>query len=397
MKYLLFPVFLAMVGCAGSPSPVLPPVQLQPVKNEFPIHKLWSHSIGKGASDKFLRLTPAYENGLLYAVDHTGAVKAFNTQSRDIKWQLELHRPASSALTLAGELLLLGTSEGEVIALHKDNGEVLWQTSLSSEILAAPKVAKGIVIVRCVNGYLYGLDSKTGKQLWTLEQTTPSLTLRGTSEPVIVDDLVLNSFDNGRLVATNLQTGQIIWQESIAVARGSTDLERMIDADANPVVQKDMVYAVAYQGRLVAMQLGSGRINWTRDIDSYVGLAADPYRLYLTDTQGVIWALDNSTGATLWKQDAMLRRGVTRPLLHKQYLIVGDFNGFLHWFRRDTGKLVARIRLNEFSHSDPGLDESEDLQFPKSNSILVLPVVTDNTLIAMDRHGHTEAFEASYP
>ncbi len=397
MRHIIIVVVLFMAGCASSPSPILPPVSLQPVKNEFIIVRTWSGDLGDAASDRYLKLTPAIGGNIIYSADYKGIISAFSIQTGDLIWEVDTEQPIGSALTLHNNQLLVGTSTGMVVSLSASSGKELWSTQLSSEVLAAPQVSQGIVVVRCVNGHLYGLEEKSGKQIWLHEQIIPALTLRGTSTPVITNDLVLNAFDNGRLVANNLQTGKVIWQSSIAVPRGSTDLERIVDADADPVIVENVVYAVAYQGRLVAMQLGSGRIIWTRDLESYVGMSVDPYRIYLTDSDGVLWALDRSTGATLWKQDALLRRNTTRPKLHKQYLIVGDFNGFLHWFRRDNGKLVARVRLKDASYTAPGLDESEDLLYPKSNDILIRPFSHENKLFAIDRHGHIEAFQMSYP
>lgn len=397
MRYFFFIAILTVAGCASSPSPLLPPVELKAITNAFKIERVWSLDIGAGASDKYLKLAPLIKGNILYSADHDGLVTAFKIASKDVYWRVNIEQPVGSPLTLYKNNVLLGTSTGQVVALDATTGEKRWVTQLSSEILAAPQVAMDIVVVRCVNGQLFGLNVETGKQVWLHEQRTPALTLRGTSTPVIYGDLVLNAFDNGRLVANNLQSGKMIWQSSIAVPRGRTDLERMVDADADPVIIDNIVYAVAFQGRLVAMQLGSGRIIWTRDLDSYTGMVVDPYRIYLSDSQGLLWALDRTTGATLWKQDALLRRNTTKPTLQKQYLIVGDFNGFLHWFRRDNGKLVARVRLNDEAYSNPALDESEDLVFPKTNDILVEPVLHEDKLFAVDRHGHTEAFLMAYP
>lgn len=396
---LLLIVMTAWLGaCSTSPSPVLPPVKLKPVKNAFVIKKIWEKDFGDGAGDNYLKLRPVLENDVLYTDDFHGLVTAYNFHDESIRWQVKLKVPASTALTLDKNLLLLGSSNGDVIALDKSNGHVVWHAQVSSEVLASPKVAKGRVIVRCVNGMLYALSRDNGKQLWSLEQTTPTLTLRGTSAPVISGDIVLSGFDNGRLLAVNLETGKVLWDTTISIPRGRTDLERMVDIDANPIVVNDnVVYAVSYQGRLAAVQLGSGHILWTRDINSYNGMAVDDYRIYLVDDQSQIWALDRQSGATLWKQNALLRRSLTRPVLQNQYVIVADFDGFIHWLRRDNGKLVARLRLNTYDYTDPNLDETQDLKYPKLNNILAPPVVQGNSLIAMDRYGHTEAFDIHYP
>jgi outer membrane protein assembly factor BamB len=388
---------LLLAGCGSSPSPVLPPVKLTAVDNAFTITREWQTDFGDGAGENYLKLTPVIEGGVFYALDYQGLVTAFNVPDKSIRWQTTLAVPASSALTLDKDRLLFGSSHGDVIALDKTDGHVLWRAQVSSEVLAAPTVARDLVIVRCVNGMLYALNRKDGTQKWSLEQTTPALTLRGTSAPVVAGDIVLSAFDNGHLLAVNLQSGKLLWQTSISIPRGRTDLERMVDIDANPIVVDDMVYAVSYQGRLAAVQLGSGRILWTRDIDSYNGMVVDPYRIYLVDSQSQVWALDRYNGATLWKQDTLLRRSLTTPRLQNQYIILADFDGFIHWLRRDNGKLVARLRLNEFDYTDPNLDETQDLNFPRLNNILAPPILDGNQVIAVNRYGHTEAFAVSYP
>lgn len=384
-------------GCSTSPSPVLPPVTLTPVQNAFAIKKVWESDFGDGAGDNYLKLTPVQEGNTLYVLDFHGLVTAYNFHNQSIIWQVKLGLPAATALTLDKDLLLFGSSDGDVIAMRKQDGHVVWHAHVSSEVLAPPQVAKGFVVVRCVNGMLYALNRNDGKQVWSLEQTTPALTLRGTSTPVISGDIIISGFDNGRMLAVNLETGKVMWQTTISIPRGRTDLERMVDIDATPVVRDDVVYAVTYQGRLAAVQLGSGRILWTRDINSYNGMAVDAYRIYLVDDRSRVWALDRQNGATLWKQDALLRRSLTKPRLQNQYLIVADFNGFIHWLRRDNGKLVARVRMNSFDYTDPNLDETQDLLFPKTNNILAPPILNGNSLIAVDRYGHTEAFDIHYP
>ena len=214
---------------------------------------------------------------------------------------------------------------------------------------------------------------------------------------ILSNDLVLSAFDNGKLIAYNLQTGRVVWQRKIADARGRTTLERLVDIDADIVVSDDVAYTIAFQGKLAAVSLGSGQIIWSRDIDSYIGMAVDPYRIYVVDSNSKIWALDKSNGVAQWKQDSLLRRSATKPVLHSNYIVLGDFNGYLHWFKRDSGKLAARVRLDSFDFADPSLDEHEDLEYPKSKDILATPITTGNVLIAIDRHGNTEAFKASYP
>jgi outer membrane protein assembly factor BamB len=391
----LLVVLANLLACSTSPSPVLPPVALQPLDNSFVIHKRWEAKLGDGASDQYLQLAPVIQHGNGYVADLHGHVAAFAVDTGKVLWQHDTGLLFASAPSISDKLLLLGTSHGEVVALDISTGEIRWQSTVSSEVLAPPQAARGIVVVRCVDGNLYGLSLANGAQLWVADQRTPALTLRGTSTPIIAGDIVLSGYDTGRLVAYTLQTGKVLWQTTVAASQGRTDLERMIDIDGDPIVVDDIVYVIAYQGRLAAVQVATGQIIWTRDLDSYVGMSIDAYRIYVTATDGVLWALDRNNGSTLWKQDGLVRRALTRPQLQKQFIIVGDLNGYLHWLTRDTGKLVARTRLLQKVVFDEKPDD--DLLFAKRRSILTMPLVTDSGVITMDRQGHIEAFDVAYP
>ena len=394
---LLVTVVVALVSCSTSPSPIKPPKALLKIENTFSIKKQWQFQLGEGIGDNYLRLSPVVHNNIIYSVDHQGIVTALRINDRSLLWQTATEMTIGSPLTLKGDTLYLGTSEGYLLSIVRTSGKLKWKARVGSEVLAAPAVGRGYVVARCVNGEIYTFNTADGKKVWSDRQITPKLTLRGTSAPIISNDLVLSAFDNGKLVAYNLQTGRIVWQKIITVARGRSSLERLVDIDADIVISDDVVYTVAFQGRLAAVSLASGQILWTRDIDSYIGLAVDPYRVYIVDSNSQIWALDKSNGATHWKQDALLRRSSTKPLLHSNYIVMGDLNGYLHWFRRDSGTLAARVRLDSFDYTSPSLDEEEDFEYPKSRDILAAPISDGNVLIAMDRHGNTEAFEISYP
>lgn len=396
MRHLLvLPLLTFVAACSSSPSPILPPKVLEPVKNTIKITKRWSKKIDRGAGDNYLRLTPVIDGDVIYSVDYEGKVSAFDTKLMETLWQFELGASGSSPLTYADNNLYVGTSEGQVVAISARDGKLLWRAQLKSEILTQPAVSTGIVVARSVNGDVVALNQETGKQLWQIEERTPALTLRGNSAPVIYNDLLLIAFDNGKLKALALRTGKQIWEAVVSVPRGRSDLERMVDLDATPVIVNDVVYSVAYQGQLVAIQLGSGQIIWQRDIGSYLDFAVDAYRLYLVSSEGEVWALDRTNGATLWKQDKLLRRSLTPPRIFEDHIIVGDYNGYLHWLKRDTGKLDARIRMLDFAYSSPELDESDDAAFPRARNILAPPIIDGKQLIVIDRFGNTEAFEVS--
>ena len=385
-----------LVACSSSPSPNLPPVELEDLVNAIRIDISWENRIGKGAGEKYLRLKPAIDDGKGFIADYTGQVMAFDVVSGKVLCKAYLAVPIASGPSVVQGRLLLGTSQGEVLMLNADDGKVIWRHNVSSEVLSTPIGADDTVIVRTVDGRLYGLNFESGKQLWTYGRSVPILTLRGTSRPLVVDNIVISGFDSGKLVALTREHGTLLWETTVAVPRGRTELERIVDMDADPVVMEGIIYAVTYQGRIAAVELTSGRLMWARDISVFNSMAIDAYRVYLSDGEGLIWALDRYNGATLWKQNKLLRRRPTAPVFFNDHLIVGDYNGYLHWLSREDGHLVAREKI--FDDVDIGDEESERLFEKYSNkvyNILASPVVAEDLLIAVDRHGLLTAYKIS--
>ena len=399
MRFTFLVTLVAILaGCNSSPSPVLPPVELTPLENKINISRQWKFSVGEGVSEFYLKLEPVVSNAEGYVVDHKGELYAFNLASGNKLWQLKLPSSVSGGLSFSKEKLFFGNSKGELVAFDTQGKKVLWRTQLSSEILSSPAVSQGMVIAKTVDGRIYALDVDNGIQQWVYELTVPSLTLRGNSAAIIYNDIVISASASGKLTALSLKQGKVLWQTTIAVAKGRNQIERIIDLDVDPVVVGDVVYLAGYQGRLAAVKIASGEIIWNRDFSSYSGLYVDSNSVYITDDQGQVWAMNRFNGSTLWRQDKLLRRQLTAPQIHGGYLVVGDYAGYLHWLDPDNGLLLARKRLNgydfiiEDEEDVADYDKNLELLYNKENNILVKPVVIDRLLLSIDRSGRFEAF-----
>ena len=400
MKFISVVVaFLLLAGCGSSPSSVLPPLELTALTNQIDVSRKWSFTAGEGVNDFYLKLKPVFNNGTGYIVDYKGYLQAFTVKDGKQLWDAELKMQVSAGLTLANKKLFFGTSKGEVVALKiersdSENVKELWRAQLSSEVLSRPAAANGMIVVKTIDGRVYGLNADSGDQIWAYDRTVPRLTLRGSSSVLIVNDIVISASDNGKLAALNLKSGKLLWETTIAVAKGRNQLERVIDMDVDPVIVDDVIYVAGYQGRIAAVKIGSGQLIWSRDFSSYSGLYVDAYRVYVTDAMGQVWALNRYNGSTLWRQDNLLRRRLTAPEAYDNYIVVGDYDGFLHWLNREDGKMIARKKINK---DDVFVEDEEDkelnLLFSKWNNILVRPLLVDGLLLSLDRVGHLEAFK----
>jgi len=392
--FLLLTVLVALSACSSSPSPVLPPVELPPIDHPLPVISRWQATVGYGVYNYYLRLRPVFDDqGIGYGIDYTGFVTAFRARDGKHLWERQLHLPLAGGPSLVEGRLLLGSSQGDVVALDPKDGRLLWQVKVSSEVLAPIHGEQSMLVVRTVDGRVHGLRAEDGKQVWVFERNVPLLTLRGTSAPVVKDGLVIVGNDNGKLAALTLRDGTLLWETTIAEPRGRNELERMVDIDADPVVVDSNIYVATYQERLASVALDSGQLQWVKDFSGFTRLAVDGYRIYATDDQSRIWCFNRFTGETNWRQDKLLRRRLTGVALTGDYLIVADYDGYVHWLRREDGKLMARRRVNELWYMDNPEEQMDREMFPKANNILVTPVPEQGLVIALDRLGNIEAFE----
>lgn len=346
MTRLLLALALAgLLPACGTKGPVREPAELTRI--EAPALKprvAWSASPGEGSGELHTRLRLALEPGLLLTADVEGQVDALDPKTGRRLWRVDTEARVIAGPSLVGGLVLLGTMDAEVIALNRADGTQAWRSLVSSEVLAPVAGEGGTLVVRCGDGKLFGLSAETGTRKWSFDRAQPQLTLRGQSAPLIRDGVVYAGLDNGRAVALQLETGDVLWEQIVAAPEGRNDLDRIVDIDADPLVFSDGVYAVSFGGELAAVSLVEGRVAWRRPVKSYSGVALLGAVLAVSDDEGVVWALDAQTGAALWKQEGLKYRKLSAPAAVGGYVVVGDFEGYLHWLSPEDGRIVARVR-----------------------------------------------------
>ena len=343
---------LGTAGCsavtdyfAGGTENLAPPTPLEEFEPVVEVRRLWERSVGDGADDAYLELNPATDGERLFAAERAGVVRAYAADTGKELWDSDTEAWISGGPGIGQRHALVGTSDGEVIALALEDGAIAWRSRVTSEVLSPPVEDAGVVVVRTIDGKLFGLAADSGERLWVYDRVVPVLTLRGTSTPALAQGAVVAGFDSGRMVALDLRNGQQIWETAIASPRGRSELERMVDIDADPVIANGTIYAATFQGRVSALDLYSGDVLWRRDMSSYAGLAVGSRHVYVTDAESQVWALERSGSASVWRQDKLRARAVTAPAVVGRHVVVGDFEGYVHWLDLEDGSFVARTRV----------------------------------------------------
>jgi len=330
-----------LVGCTDKAER---PAVLVTLVNHIPVKAVW-HTRVRGEAPKLrLGLDVAVDGQQVFTASHKGAVAAFDLASGRRLWQRELRAPLAGGPTAADGLVVIGTSKGEVIALAQKDGTLRWRVRVNAEILAAPAVGGGLVVVRGVDGKLFGLGENDGHENWLVDQQVPRLSLRGTSRPVLIGDLAICGFDNGRLLAVTRGSGATAWDTAVAQPHGNTELRRLIDIDASVQADGDDLFAIAYQGRVARIVRDSGQIVWARDLSGYRGLAVDASSVYVTTAEGDVVSLDRRTGTEQWRQKGLERRQLSAPAIYGGRIVVADFSGIVHWLDASSGAFVARAK-----------------------------------------------------
>lgn len=343
---------LALAGCSSLSSwiPTIPvpsfnwfssskkPGPLPEFKATATPQLAWQATVGKAVRG----FAPAVTRDAIYAAAASGTVIRVDPASGQAVWRIEAGKRLSAGVGADATLVAVGTDKGDVLAFAPD-GKPLWQIKVTSEIISPPSVAQGIVVVWSGDGRIFGLSGEDGKTKWVYQRINPPLTVRNYGGGTIARGGLFVGTAGGKLLAFDLVTGNIGWEGNVATPKGATELERIADVTSPPLIDGQQACAVAYQGRLACFEIVRGTLNWSRELSSLEGLAADSRYLFLTDDRGSVHALDKATGASAWKQDKLAKRSPSGPQIVGDYLAVVDAEGYLHLLDRSDGSLVGRI------------------------------------------------------
>jgi len=314
------------------------PAPLVELKGSMAVRTAWKLDIGKANDFIF---TPAIVGNTLVAASADGAIARVETETGRLLWRVKSDTSLTAGVGSDGNMLVFGGHKGAVLAFDMD-GKAMWKYQASSEVLSSPVIGQGIVVVRSVDNRIVGLDAKTGEQKWTVQRTSPPLTLRNAPGMIIVDKDVVIAQPGGKLISLLLATGAPRWEVAVGEARGATELERVTDIGGTPVLFEGQVCAAAYQGRVGCFDVATGQPRWNKDLSSEVGVSVDQRFVFAVDDKGAVLAFDRETGASAWKNDKLGYRRLSTPVSYGRAVAVGDYQGYIHFLSREDGSFLAR-------------------------------------------------------
>lgn len=337
----------SLAGCStisgwfGGKKAVREPAKLTEIKQSATLLERWHQDIG-GAGDSVL--LPAVTSDAVYAADAKGEIFRLDPATGREVWRADSDFTITGGVGAGDGLVLVGGEKGEVAAFGQD-GKLRWKVKVSSEVLSAPQASNGMVVVRSGDGRIAGLSEKDGTRQWLYERSTPALIVRSYAGVRIARGVVFAGFAGGKMAMINLNNGVALLEVQVSQPRGNTELERISDITSLPSIDSEQVCAVAFQGSVACFDLSQGSLLWNRELSSDKGLMLSDKYLYVTNTDGEVFALDKTSGSSMWKNDQLSLRRTSAPYAFDKYVAVGDYEGYLHLLSRDDGSFVARMKI----------------------------------------------------
>ena len=319
------------------------PKQLVAFSNQKNIVIEWKNSFkGENEIGNFL---PDFSAQNLFFSDASGNVSSINASTGDRNWSIELNFLASGTSAGFG-LVVVSDIDGNVIAVDQNDGSKLWSTNVKGEVLSKVAIDAKVVVVKTGSGELLGLDRENGEILWSYRSKLPLLTVRGSSSPVIVDDLVYVSFDNGRLGVFELNSGFQVWDGAISYVKGVSELENLIDSDSSPVVDGGLIYTTNYQGNLNIFDTAQKRSVWSYETSSFYSPIVSRGMLTIVEANSGLRSFALKTLQESWTNDDYINRDLSNAVSYKGSLVVGDFEGYVHVIDTLNGKTIGRKKIS---------------------------------------------------
>ena len=334
-----------MIGCSASDT-FEQPAQLPDVNQQVSFERVWNVTVGDGHDGEFLYLAPLNADDVVYAASTDGELLALNAETGKQIWKNSVKDRIFAGVGGDAKQLYLVSRDADLLALSREDGRELWRASLPTEVLSAPQSNGSLVVVQTTDGRVLAFNAADGEKRWQYDSVVPALSVRAAAAPLVGADVIISGFANGKLLALSAESGQPLWQYEVGAPQGRTELERLVDITSQPLVLENAILAVGYQGKLALIDLRTGNDIWSKTASSLHSPMVSNGNIFLASANGDLVAMRGSDRRDLWTQDKLAWRQLTQPVPFDDYLVVGDFDGYLHVVSQESGELVGQMKFD---------------------------------------------------
>lgn len=357
---------VALAGCAlFSKENKHPPTELKPVSATLSVRQAWKADVGKGGP---YTMQPAVAGNNVYASARNGKIVALDGGTGKVLWEAKANVDLTSGPGSDGSVTAVAGEKGAIFAFD-NSGKQVWKKEVNGEVLSPPLVGNGLVVVRTTDTRVLGLDAQTGERRWIYQRSQAPLNLRSSMGMLFAGDGIVMGFPGGKLGVLAPANGVLRWESTVSYPKGVSEIERLNDVTGVPVVNGRQVCATTFQGRIACLELANGQQQWGKDFSAPAGLTQDDSSLFASDESSTVFAFDRQNGNERWKNDQIRYRSLGAPLAVGRSVVMGDFEGYVHFLSREDGQFIARMKTD-------------------GSAISAAPVVAGQTLVVQTRDGN---------
>jgi len=361
---------LSLGACSmfSSSDPRYEPAELTQYDAEVSASVRWSAPLGSGGGYGF---APVVVGDAVYAATPNSVVKVDLASGR-VLWRAGPDMRLTAGAGSDGSTTAVAAGDGSVIA-YDDRGTEKWRARATSAVFMPPVVGDGVVVVRSTDYRIQAFDAETGEYRWDIQRPGPALALKTSMQMLITEGLLISGLPSGRLIAINAANGAVQWEAPVSVSRGATDLERINDVVGAPQVVGPLLCGVTYQGRMTCFDVSQGgRPAWDISFSSHSGMTNDGRVGYAANQRDVLYAIDLADGEQIWSQDVLRNRRLATPAVVPAAVVVGDFDGYVHFLSRSDGRLLGRLSIGGGAVLSPLVGTASGVLVQTGNGNLVL-------------------------
>ncbi len=348
MKYLYAVILLlALGGCSKTVE--IKPTALDNFKEQHQFSEQWQAFVGLGTAYYDLNFAPAIIENKIYILSKNGRLYTIDTTDGSRKDVIDLEMNIRSGITVILDKLLFSNDKGEVIAFDLQQNEIKWRTQLFGLVLHPPVSDGNIVVVKTNNDKLLALNLRTGNIQWESLTESGPLTYRGTSQPMILQDIVVSGHNNGKVLLTHVGNGQRLGEFVISDPIGKNEFTQINDVDGALTIAANKLIVGGVNGELMAIDLNTITRVWNRKFSTLHGVASNGKgQFFAVDEHSNIFGFNVADGSQLWSNEALAFRKIIQPVIVNDIVVVADGYGYVHGLNMETGEIIARNRLSPY-------------------------------------------------
>ncbi len=352
--------------------------------NQGALKQVWKADIGKGASNEIPLITqPVIVDGRIFTLDTDNHVTAFDITNGKEIWRKDVgvddedDSVIAGGIATSGGFLYITNGFNEVLALKPTDGGLIWRKTLPAPSRAAPTVIDDRVFITTLDSRLMALNANDGSVIWEYTGISDEASLVGAPSAAANQDIVVPAFSSGEITALRVENGSIAWSDNLSNVRGFGGISAITDIRALPVIDKGMIIAISFSGRLVAIDERTGSRVWQRQISGSQTPWVAGNHVFILSSDNRLIALGRDNGSIRWitqlprfdDGDPILFSG---PVLAGGRLILAGSEGRVVEVQPENGTVIR--------------------EWEAEGTVSIPPIVANNTLFLLDRDGKLSAY-----